>query len=131
MKKILLLFQLLLQMLLLPVSVVAMDKLFTEFGSETFIITNGLAAFAARGQQTAKGGMTIFPNPSTEFISVAEIGEPIEQVVIFNLVGKKVKEFRYSKGEHYYVADLPKNLYLVQLLGSEQRVIFTQKLDKR
>ncbi len=89
-------------------------------------------AFAASAQQTARGvGMSIFPNPTIEFFTLSDATEPVEQVVVYNLVGKKVKEFRYAKSERYYVADLPKSIYMIQLLGPGEKVVCTQKLDKR
>lgn len=85
-----------------------------------------------RTQTAAKGaGISVFPNPATEYISVNDGGETIDQVAIFNLVGKKMKEYDYVRGETYSVADLPKGMYLVQLVDRNKRIVKTQKVDKR
>jgi hypothetical protein len=84
-----------------------------------------------RAQTAAKGGIAVFPNPATEYISVQDAGESIDHISVFNLVGKKVKEFEYVRGENYSVADLPKGMYLVQLLDRNKRIVKTQKVDKR
>ena len=98
-----------------------------------FLLFILLIAFtiAGRAQTTAKGGLSVFPNPATEYITVNDAGESIEQVAIFNLVGKKVKEFEFVRGESYPVSDLPKGIYLVQLLDRNKRTIKTQKVEKR
>lgn len=89
-------------------------------------------AVSARAQQTAKGGdLSVFPNPTTEYISIQDNSEAVRQVVVFNLVGKKMKVFNQSKGESFYVADLPKGMYMVQLIDRNQKVVSTQKLNKR
>ena len=53
------------------------------------------------------------------------------QIIVFNLLGKKIKVFEASKGEQYYVGDLTKGVYLVQLLGRNKQVLKTQKIEKR
>lgn len=90
-------------------------------------------ALAARAQQTAKGGgdLSVFPNPTTEYISIQDNNEAISQVAVFNLVGKKMRVFTQAKGERFYVADLPKGMYMVQLIDHSQKVVSTQKLNKR
>ena len=98
-----------------------------------FLLLFVLFSFLTVGQaQTAaKGGISVFPNPATEYISVNDGGENLEQIAVFNLVGKKVKEFEYVKGENYSVSDLPKGMYLVQLVDRNKRIVKTQKVDKR
>lgn len=91
-----------------------------------FFLVLGLSATYAQ-----KGGLSVYPNPATDYISIDDNNDQIVQVAIYNLVGKKVKEFEYVRGEHYYVADLPKGMYLVQLIDRNQHVIKTQKVDKR
>ena len=91
-----------------------------------------LVAFSTgSAQSTAKGGIAVFPNPATEYITVSESIEGIQEVAIYNLVGKRVKEFEYVRGEQYSVADLPKGMYLVQLIDRNKRTVKTQKVDKR
>lgn len=90
-----------------------------------------LAAFALRAQNTPLPELAVFPNPTTENISVKDNGDAIEQVIVFNLLGKKMKVFEAAKGENYYVGDLNKGVYLVQLIGRNKQVVKTQKIEKR
>lgn len=86
---------------------------------------------ALRAQNISKIDLSVFPNPATEYISVQDKNESVGFLSVFNLVGKKVKEFEFVKGEQYYIADLPKGMYLVQILDRSKRNLTTQKIEKR
>ena len=91
-----------------------------------------LCVVAVQAQNASKADLSVYPNPTTEYISVNDNNsDMIGHLVVFNLVGKKVKEFDYVKGETYYVADLPKGMYLVQIQNRNRDVLKTQKVDKR
>lgn len=90
-----------------------------------------LAVIALRAQNASRPELSVFPNPTTENISVQDNADAIGQIVVFNLLGKKIKSFEASKGEHYYVGDLNKGVYLVQLVGRNKQVVKTQKIEKR
>ncbi len=90
-----------------------------------------LAALAIRAQNAPKPDLSVFPNPAVENIVVEDHADAVGQVVVFNLLGKKVKTFEASKGENYYVGDLVKGVYLVQLVGRSKQVLKTQKIEKR
>lgn len=73
----------------------------------------------------------IFPNPATSFIGLNQ-DSGVEQVVIFNLVGRRMKAFLTSENDNrYYVGDLPRGMYLVQLLGSKNEILTTKRVNKR
>ena len=74
--------------------------------------------------------ISIFPNPTTEFISVAN-DKNVKQITIFNLVGRKMKTFEAKSGERYDVSSLPNGMYLVQLRDYNLKVITTQRISKR
>lgn len=90
-----------------------------------------LAVIALRAQQSARPELSVYPNPTVENISVQDNADAVGQIVVFNLLGKKVKVFEAAKGEHYYVGDLTKGVYLVQLIGRNKQVVKTQKIEKR
>ena len=79
---------------------------------------------------TNKGDLQVFPNPATNFISVSD-NDNVKKVLVFNLVGRKMKSYDAVKGEKYYVGDLPKGIYLVQLLGNKNQILRTQRVSKR
>jgi len=90
-----------------------------------------LVAVAVQAQISAKADLSVFPNPTTDYISVTDNSDAVGHVAIFNLVGKKVREFDYVKGETMNVTDLPKGMYLVQLQDRNRQILKTQKVDKR
>ncbi|TXB62395.1 T9SS type A sorting domain-containing protein [Phaeodactylibacter luteus] len=79
----------------------------------------------------AKVDLKVYPNPAIDYISVSD-NEAVRQVVVFSLVGQPVKSFKPSfKEEKFYVGDLPKGMYLVQLKNQNGKVITTQRLHKQ
>lgn len=90
-----------------------------------------LVGVALRAQSNSRPDLSIYPNPVTEFISVQDKNDVVGFLVVYNLVGKKVKEFEFAKGEQYSVAELPKGMYLVQILDRSRRNLTTQKIEKR
>lgn len=72
----------------------------------------------------------IFPNPATDYIELSDT-DKVSQIVIYNLTGREMKRFDAFSGEKYYVGDLPKGLYLVQLTDSKNQTIITQRVSKR
>ena len=90
-----------------------------------------LFGLSVHAQNSSKADLSVYPNPTAEYISVNGNSDAIGFVAIFNLVGKKVKEFDFVKGESMFVADLPKGMYLVQLQDRNRKTVKTQKVDKR
>ncbi len=91
---------------------------------------------AASAQTTAKGpidrpGLAIYPNPAVEYIAVNDEDAIVHQIVVFNLVGKKIRTFEAEPDERFPIGDLPKGMYLVQLLDSDSKIINTQKVNKK
>lgn len=101
-----------------------------KFALPFFIFMLGMVALSAQSN-AGKPDLTVFPNPATEFISVQDNYDQVSEVVVINLAGKRVKVFNFVKGEQYYIGDLPKNIYLVQLVDKHKQSITTQKLQKR
>ena len=72
----------------------------------------------------------IYPNPAFNSIGLNNISG-IGSIIIYNLVGRKMKKFITQKGERYDIADLPRGMYLVQLLGDDGKVVTTQRMSKK
>lgn len=90
-----------------------------------------LAGLSLQAQNSTKINLTVYPNPTSDYISVNDMNDEVGYVVVFNLVGKKIKEFDFVKGESLFVADLPKSVYLVQIQDRKRQILKTQKVDKR
>lgn len=72
----------------------------------------------------------VFPNPTVDYIQVSP-NQAIKRVSVFNLAGREIKTFTYQTAEKYYVGDLPKGMYLVQLVGIENRRLATRRINVR
>jgi hypothetical protein len=83
---------------------------------------------AARNPEFA--AIQVFPNPAVEFFNITP-NPNIEHIAVYNLLGRQMKSFTYSDSDRYYVGDLPKGMYLVQMSGRDSRLISTQRLSKR
>ncbi len=80
--------------------------------------------------QTEKIDVKVFPNPVTDYLQLSDHNN-IENVQIFNMVGKTVKNYDYLKGKNYYVGDLPKGIYLIQFSDKKSKTITTKRISKR
>ena len=86
-----------------------------------------LVAFAQAEKKSDFVSVSVFPNPATEFITVNN-EDAVKNIYVFNLIGRKMKNFEVVKGERYDVADLPNGLYIVQLVGRNNKILTTQKM---
>lgn len=72
----------------------------------------------------------VIPNPVSNFLALSEVNGA-KTIMVFDLVGKPLKKFEAIKGEKYFVGDLPKGMYLVQILDANKVVMTTQRFSKR
>ncbi len=72
----------------------------------------------------------IFPNPAIDYISITD-NDVVSKITIYNLVGREMKTFDAIEQERYYVGDLPRGMYLVQLRRQDDKIITTQRVNKR
>ncbi len=73
----------------------------------------------------------VFPNPASSYIGIANADRPVSTIIVFNLVGREMKRFDAESGEKYYVGDLPEGMYLIQLLDERNKIMITQRVNKR
>jgi len=76
--------------------------------------------------------ITIFPNPATNHIGLSQ-SEGVARILVFNMVGRQMKKFKAaSDSDHqYFVGDLPRGMYLIQIMGPNNEVITTKRISKR
>ena len=75
--------------------------------------------------------LMVYPNPASEYIMLKN-SSGVQEVHIFNLVGRKVREFKtVEKGRSYDVAELPNGMYLVQLIDPRGKIMSTHRMNKR
>ncbi len=74
--------------------------------------------------------LTVFPNPAIDYFRVSEI-PGLKNIILFNIVGNKVRSFDAVPHKQYYVGDLIDGIYLVRLESASGKVIKTIRLSKR
>ena len=74
--------------------------------------------------------VSVFPNPASDYITVNN-EEAVKTIYVFNLLGRKMRNFEVEKGERYEIGDLPNGLYVIQLIDKNNKVLTTQRLTKR
>ena len=74
--------------------------------------------------------IAIFPNPTTDYFKINS-NRDIQKVVVFNLIGRELRSFDAEEDSKYSVGDLPNGMYLIQLLGADNKVLTTQRLQKK
>ena len=74
--------------------------------------------------------LKIFPNPATNFIQLKE-STKVGAIIIYNLIGRKIKSFTPVKDKAYQITDLPKGIYLIQLIDLNGKILSTQRLSKK
>lgn len=75
--------------------------------------------------------ISVYPNPATNYISIDQ-DEDVKQIVIFNLVGRKMMSINdVEKDQQYDVSNLPRGMYLVRIVDNSNKIITTQRISKR
>ncbi len=87
-------------------------------------------SMAATSEVTNKSELKVFPNPATDYFELVN-NRLVNKVVIYNLVGRKIRSYDASNGRRYNVNDLPSGIYLIGLLDDNNNVLKTLRLSKR
>lgn len=72
----------------------------------------------------------LYPNPTSDFFQLSESAD-IDRIVVMNLLGRRVGQFRSFAGGRYDVSRLPDGIYLVSLVNDEYGIIRTLRMSKR
>lgn len=73
--------------------------------------------------------ISVYPNPATHYFRVTE-HDNIEELIITDLMGKKVKSYPYQSDAQYNIQDLRKGMYLIQIVSPDSKVLKIQRLIK-
>ena len=72
----------------------------------------------------------VYPNPATNYIMISE-NDKVDQVLIYNVLGKLVKKFEAESHKKYFISDLRTGMYIVRLLDSKSNLVKTRRINKR
>jgi hypothetical protein len=69
--------------------------------------------------------VSVFPNPTSDFIQINSVNRTIERVRIYDINGKLVYQEQNNNGASLfiYVGDLPVGIYSVELLSKNEKAI--------
>lgn len=74
--------------------------------------------------------ITIYPNPSSQSIRIMEDRE-VSEIIIYNLIGKKIKRLNHSPGQSHDISELDRGIYLLRMLNEDQNILKVSRLTKR
>ena len=78
--------------------------------------------------QNEVSSLKIVPNPVGDSFSLPE-NNVVEQMTIFNILGRPIRTFRYTAGMKYSIADLPDGIYLLRLQAVNNSVLKTLRFS--
>lgn len=74
--------------------------------------------------------LRVFPNPTTDSFMVVD-NLLVNEIVLYNIIGRKVKSFEFQNKRKYSLAELPDGMYFVSLISLEDGVLKTVRISKR
>jgi len=90
----------------------------------------GQASFSRVSDGNQAVELSVYPNPTVDFFKVSD-NNLVQKIAVYNLAGKQVKIFNYSEDQKYYVGDLPRGMYLIQLINNNRRTVATKRVSVR
>lgn len=75
----------------------------------------------------AKVNLTVYPNPTKDFIFIEEDNFTVENVEVFNILGKKVKATIKS---HFSIKEFPSGVYVLKINTTGGKTITTKVVKK-
>jgi Secretion system C-terminal sorting domain len=79
----------------------------------------------------SKSAISIFPNPTTDYVAVNDDSDRVNKLEFYNLTGRQMKAFAVTRGEKYSISELPDGVYFVRLIDKNNRIVITQRVNKR
>lgn len=73
--------------------------------------------------------LKIYPNPASDYFRLTETQE-IQQLIVYNVLGRQVKIFDVSSDQNYDISNLPNGVYLVGMIDRDQERVKTIRLQK-
>lgn len=87
-------------------------------------------SMAFTSEVTNKNDLKIFPNPAVDYFELVN-NNLVHKVVLYNMIGRKVRTYDASNGRRYNITDIPSGIYLVGLLDEQNNVLKTLRLSKK
>jgi hypothetical protein len=88
------------------------------------------SSLAVHAQTQGDMEVKVFPNPFTSYLSI-NAPEAVKKVLVYNTIGTQMKSFYFETNQRYYVGDLPRGIYLIQFLTSDNKILTTRRASKK
>jgi hypothetical protein len=75
-------------------------------------------------------GIKIYPNPAQNTFTV-EYNSGVNKIELISILGKKVAEYKTSPSKSYDISNLDAGLYFLRLIGPQDQIIKTIRLQKK
>ena len=79
---------------------------------------------------TDQNALNIYPNPAIDYFELSRY-EGIQTLAIFNVAGRKLRQYHVAQGQKFDVSFLDRGMYLVRLVDRRSKVVKTLRLNKR
>lgn len=86
--------------------------------------------FVTNVTEAERAALRVYPNPTSNYISISE-NSVVQELNVYNILGKQVRSFQASNGTQYDISDLPDGIYLVSLLDNQSDIVKTLRVNKR
>ena len=73
--------------------------------------------------------LKIYPNPASDYFRLTRTQE-IQQLVVYNILGRQVQTFDIQNGKSYDISNLPSGVYLIAMIDKELDTVKTLRLQK-
>jgi len=105
--------------------------LFTFFTLFTLAASAQIAQTTSDDFRSNRQTVKVYPNPAVDFIQLQDDNDKVENIFIYNIVGKKMASFENVEKEKRYYLTIPIGMYLVQLVDEYGKIISTKRLSIR
>lgn len=105
-----------------PSDTVLVDYYFSATGGDVSCETTGIS-------EKERNDLIVYPNPSSDFIQLTE-NSLVRRLVVYNILGSPILTFNTSVNQKYDVSNLPKGVYLLEMMDANDDQIKTVNLLK-
>ncbi len=105
----------------------------TEVGNAANTVTGRYlftTTTSSRELNKNSSSLKVYPNPTTDYFMLIDDTDVIERIVIYNIIGRQVRNYNVVNNFKYSVNDLPEGIYIVRLLNGSGNTVKTIRLNK-
>jgi len=74
--------------------------------------------------------LRVYPNPTTDSFQVVD-NILVDEIVVYNIIGRKVRTFTHESNKKYSLGDMPDGMYFISLISETDGVLKTLRISKR